>query len=792
MDLHYTITEISREDTDARRTKIQKVLPQLKDLVNICRQEIAVSDLHPYVNWAEGVDLTDKFYEFDFVVVLKRRHEYLGFAFVSINGDKSSLNVDMICASQMGRVVMQGIFALADFLNFEKITLQAVPNVYGFYRNIGFKTFSENSRPSPLDKLWDDLTSDIPKEGKPLSFSNEHMQKQMATYNFLDKKKSFFQSSEHKILRSLFVHKRNKNQTTTTKDTMTELLQQYEAVLKVYDAITDALAEIPRTKYDQHIPMEIEMTSISIGSLPAIRKDWDLKSQYDPEEAMIDAMGNSSEEDMNDEGMNDEDCAPTPTRYRTFAGPNLSCPAEALALEEGKKCCTSRPEASEGYPNPPSHPDSLRFLLALRTVYTSSDSPDNIPVELQRTMKWINDYQASNMIHTKPSDDPILFVPVKSTWLVTILKFAAMSLCNTTIAVYVRLGYRELYRKCHDGGACVNLYTDMKSGIDTLKAINEVGVKRAKVYVANADKIRFFKLPFVNALEVEIVGQESLPVKMDDVLNFILRGSLNSKPALLALNRSFISNTEPHRLFAEMMKRLPFTCGRREIRFATSTNVGESPVVEDFLHTNIVFEYFMDLVAHFLDVAPPITRVGTNGFMTSSIEYNDFMIMHGNNNVIVIARPDNQDVGHYNMDKGSNPNPNIQDKGSNPNIHKKKHYMLKYVSQHTLDGKLLRTYKSASKAAKEVEESRYNLIQSINDGRELAGFRWTWEGEPLGESRKVDQYTLNGEFVKTWTSMGHVFRSFGLRTHISRFLRRKIEDGGEWKGYRWAWHDSHV
>lgn len=787
MDLYYTITEISRKDTDARRTKVKRVLPQVEELNKICRNEIAVSDLQPYMDWAEGVNLTHKFYEFDFIVVLKRRHEYLGFAFVGINRDKSSLNVDMICASQMGKVVMQGIFSLADYLHFGKITLQAVPNVYGFYRNIGFKTVSANSGPSPLDKLWDDLTSDIPKEGKPLLFSNKHLQTQMADFDFLDKKISSLQSSEHKILRSLFVHKRNKKQTTTTEDTMRQLLQQYETILQIYDAITVALAEIPRNRYDQHIPMEIEMKSISINSLPDIEKVWDTKSHYDPREAMIDAMGNSTDEDMNDEDMNDEDedCAPTPTRYRTFAGPDLSCPAEALALEEGKRCCTSRPEASEGYPNPPSHPDSLRFLLALRTVYTSSDSPDNIPVELQRTMKWINDYQASNMIHTNTSDNPILFVPVKSTWLVTILKFAAMSLCNTTIAVYLRLGYRELYRKCHDGGACVNLYTDMKIGIDMLKAINEVGVKRATVYVANADEIHFIKLPFVNALEVEIVGQESLPVKMDDVLNFILRGSLNSKPVLLALNRPFISSIEPHRLFAEMIKRLPFTCGYRQIRFATSTNIGEPPVVEDFVHTNIVLEYFLDLVAHYLDVAPPITRVETNGLMTTAIIYKDFTIMHANNNTIVIAQPDNQGIGLYNTD------PTLfkpDDGGSNPNIQKKKNYMLKYVAQHTLDGKLLQTHKSALKAANEVGESRYNLIKSINDGRELAGFRWTWEGEPLRELNKIDQYTLNGELVKTWTSMGHVFRSFGLRTHMSQLLRRKIETGEMWKGYRWAWH----
>ena len=908
----------------------------------MCRDEIALTDLRPYINWANG-EAVESFYEFDFVVVLKRSQQHLGFAFVRINKDNTSLNIDMVCASQMGRVVIEGVFILANRLNFAKITLQALPNVYGFYRKVGFKTKTENSEPSPLDKLWDDLTG--PKEGKALSFSETHLENNMKDFTYLNNQKTTHQSAEHKILRSLFVHKGGARH--SIKDTMSEILQAYHQVVEVYDAISEALNRIPGTRHITHVPMEIDMASILKNSLPKFEIRWDLEHYedhyYDLDEAMIDAMGNSSDEfednegiedigdtedtedigDMNDGGGKDaepdlfchedfEDCAPTPTRYRTSAGPDLSCPAEAQILEEGGLCCTSRLEGSE------THPDSLLFLLALRTVYTSSDSPENIPGDLQRTLSWINEYQASNMIKEyNNADNSVLFLPEKSSWLATVLKFAVMSVCKRTIGVFTEEGvYRELYRKCHDGGACVTLYTDMRAAVKTLNAIRQVGVKRAEINVLPT--LDYFRLPFVNALQVDIVGQESLPVKMEEVMGFILKGSSNSKPVFLTLNRSFISQGAPHEIFAEMMRQLPSTCGFRKIRFATSPIWGES-TVQGFHHIKIAFEQFLNLVARSLHVANPTPSSTKISISTKSMTYNGFKIEHYENNVIVIS-PQNKRrrVNQYNLDgtlfkshngivaaaravrgeltqdtaeyrikrdiaqggqfrgfrwgydgegiqeatkplerarrRGQKQGlqvyqytlggvlhrtyPSLREASRENNLtysvlsrkvhddgelggfrwswHKPSYPYDDYydgynstarVSQYTLEGELSKTYATIASAARAVNASPDTLTRRIKDGGELNGFRWAFHGDilrPLSEARRqlrqnrapkkgilsVKQFTLDGKFIKTWGSMGQVFRSFGVKGNLNTYFKAKIGRGEAWRGYRWALEGS--
>ena len=953
MNLQYLITAIPRKDDDARRTKMRKVLPMETENISsgMCRDEIALTDLRPYINWANG-ESAESFYEFDFVVVLKRSHQHLGFAFVRINKDNTSLNIDMLCASQMGRVVIEGVFILANFLNFEKITLQAVPNVYGFYRKVGFKTISANSEPSPLDKLWDELTG--PKEGKALSFTETHLENNMKDFMYLNNKKTTHQSAEHKILRSLFVHKGGAKD--SVKGTMREILGAYNQVVEVYDAISEALSSIPGTRHITHVPMEIDMASISKDSLPKFEPTWDLEHYkdhyYNLDEALIDAMGNSSDEEIEDiegiEGSDSEDigdtndgggaeraeraeraepsepdlfcdedfedcdpnpnapvCAPTPTRYRTLAGPGLSCPAEAQILEEGGPCCTSRLEASE------THPDSLLFLLALRTVYTSSDSPENIPGELRRTLSWINEYQASNMIREYNADDSVLFLPEKSSWLATVLKFAVMSGCNRTVGVFTGEGvYRELYRKCHDGGACVTLYTDMRAAVKTLNAIRQVGVKRAEVNVLH--RLDYFRLPFVNALEVDIVGQESLPVKMEEVMGFILKGSSNSKPVFLTLNRSFISHGAPHEIFAEMMRQLPSTCGFRKIRFATSPIFGES-TVQGFHHINIAFEQFLNLVARSLHVANPTPSSTNISISTKSMTYNGFKIQHYENNVIVISQKKKRRVNQYNLDgtlfkshngivaaaravrdeltqdtaeyrikrdiaqggqfrgfrwgydgegiqevtkplergrrRGGQKQdtlkvyqytlggvlhrtyPSLREASRENNLtysvlwrkvhddgeldgfrwswHKPSYPYDDYydgynltarVSQYTLEGELSKTYATIASAARAVNASPNTLTRTIKDGGELNGFRWAFHGDilrPLSGARRqprqkrkgilsVKQFTLDGKFIKTWGSMGQVFRSFGYKGNLHSYFKAKIERGEAWRGYRWA------
>ena len=817
MDLHYTLTALPRDDPGVRLTKINRVLPNLDDINKMCRGEIALGDLRPYVDWAEG-KLHEKFFEFDFVVVLKRRHEHLGFAFIHNNSDKTSLNVDMICANQKGKTVMEGVFVLADLLNrgqsfdIEKVTLQAVPNVFGFYREVGFKTVSANSEPSPLDELWDKLSAgaDTTEKEKPLSFTEDHLQAQIAKFKYLDGMKSYNQSSRHKILRSLFIHKGNKQ---TIKATMSELLESYDDLLQMYDAIEQALQTIPRKEFDHSVPMEIDLTSTLIESLPDLQKSLYLKPYYDADnflEAYIDPMGNSSDEEIQeiqqvdgettetDEEMQEQgeeinhvedSCAPTPTRYRTFAGPDQSCPAEARVLEDGDKCCTSRPNGSEGYPNPPSHPDSLRFLLALRTVYVSSDSPLNIPVELQRTLTWINEYQPSNMIN--PSNQSILFIPVQSTWLVTILKFAFMSSCKMPIGVGLTTGYRELYRKCLDGGACVNLYTDLDADA-TLNAVNEVGVKRVNVIMSEFEnKPTHFRLPFMNALEVNVVGAKSIPVKLEELTNFILKGSGRSETSSLTLNRPLISgdSSPPHELFSEMIKNLPQTCGTRVINFANS--ICRPSALKGHYLVNIPHSFLKLLGESLGNEDPPTFRIPEKSHRSMlSTTYKGFTIFF---------KYDSSDVYLT-----------ITQKRTRQDKHKRKG-----VDQYNLDGTLHATYDGLRIAAEAVrgEKSagavRQQLSKSILYGDVFKGSKWAFAGDDIQEEKvpkrprrmkaprkalpKVLQFSKDGQFIRTFTNIEEASATLGgIRGTAYTSLRRRIDDGREIGGFRWAFEGEQL
>lgn len=815
MDLHYTLTAIPRDDPNTRVTKIQRVLPNLDEVSRMCREEIALGDLRPYVDWANGTS-DDKFFEFDFVVVLKRRHEHLGFAFVHNNDDKTSLNVDIICANQKGKTVMECVFVLAGLLNrgqsynVNKITLQAVPNVFGFYRKVGFKTVSDNSEPSPLDKLWDEMSGDSPKEGKPLSFSQDHLQTQIDKFKFLDGKKSCNQSSQHKILRSLFQHKGIRQSVTAT---MSELLESYGDILDIYDAIDQALKKIPRKPFDYSVPMEIKLTRGLMESLPELQRTLALKPHYDPElqlEYFVDPMGNSSDEEMSlesvadkevdevdsertetDEEMQDQDipedsCAPTPTRYRTESGPNQSCPAEAQILEAGEKCCTSRPEETEAYPNPPSHPDTLRFLLTLRTVYLSSDSPQNIPAELQSTLTWINEYQSTNMIDVNQSNDSILFIPVNSTWLVTILKFAAMSLCNTPIGVYPSVGYRELYRKCHDGGACVTLYTDMRAATATLHAVNEVGVNRLDVIVSENQHPAHLQLPYLNALKVNFMGNRSIPVKLEDLMSFILKSSNKTETSSLTLNRPLISESSspPHTVFSDMIKALQGTCGTRVIRFVNSPC--RNSALPGFFLVNFP-PSFLDLLGESLGYESRATLQQHGPYL--SITYKQFKIFfrYTSDNIYlsITQKPTS---------------------GVNPKR--------KVVNQYNLDGTLHATYDGLRIAAEAVRGDksagavRPRISDSILHGGEFQGFRWAFAGDALVEermveerapkrqrtSREVSQFTTDGQFVRTYDNIREAAEKAlgGIRGSNPVTLRRRIDDGRAIGGFRWAFRGEQL
>lgn len=55
-------------------------------------------------------------------------------------------------------------------------------------------------------------------------------------------------------------------------------------------------------------------------------------------------------------------------------------------------------------------------------------------------------------------------------------------------------------------------------------------------------------------------------------------------------------------------------------------------------------------------------------------------------------------------------------------------------------------------------------------------------------SKKINQYDLNGKFIKTWESMNEVERQLGIHSqHIYRCCKHKRKSTG---GYKWEYHTT--
>ena len=123
------------------------------------------------------------------------------------------------------------------------------------------------------------------------------------------------------------------------------------------------------------------------------------------------------------------------------------------------------------------------------------------------------------------------------------------------------------------------------------------------------------------------------------------------------------------------------------------------------------------------------------------------------------------------------------------------------VSKYSLDGIFICNYDSIREAAKE----NGNDVKGISECcRKLAfscqGFLWTYFGDPAPSpynsrkahsttSRKVDQYDLEGNYLKTFDTCKEASEAVGLTsgTCIVRACSGKLKTA---KGYIWKYHDE--
>ena len=116
----------------------------------------------------------------------------------------------------------------------------------------------------------------------------------------------------------------------------------------------------------------------------------------------------------------------------------------------------------------------------------------------------------------------------------------------------------------------------------------------------------------------------------------------------------------------------------------------------------------------------------------------------------------------------------------------------KPVSQYTLDGELIKTYESASSAAKDLGLNSNNIRKACKGKfKSSGGFLWAYPGEKVvykqNFRKEVAQYSLEGKLIATYKSGAEAHRKTGIScSQISNCCNNKIELAG---GYIWKFYN---
>lgn len=757
-DYNYQIRELPRHDAKERSRLTQHLLPTIEKLGEMCRGEIPDKDLSPYREWAIGIANHETFYEFDYVVLFRRRGITLGFAFVRAESD-DTLNVDMICAGSKGRLVMQGVYKLASLLDtykkhrlVDKITLQAVVNSYGFYRQLGFECTNSPS----LDDLWDQELK--PNEGKSLPVSEEKAVKELQRFEANSRVNLSAQTSAHKFLGSFFKYKLDHD--VPKLKIMHSLLTHYEGLDDIYSEIRRRIQTNSTQSESKNIEMRIYIPQGMVLWDPEVRVEHNIE-----DEDRI-SSDESSDEDSSDEVV----CAPTPELYKTNPGPGFACPPEAPRLEAGKKCCTSLEPGSTDDKR------SLMFLKALHAIRANADSPDNIPSELERVMGWVAkhvsgpQYESNRLVlHSRPP------------WLMTALKFGLMTKTALRIAIMDDTRLYYLLGRVSGDNMAVNLIHWLPDIIkdDVVRAVNEAGVFRFENHFKfgpDVELLQLSKVHCVNCQECHLQGMEKVPADLGEAIRYIERCPTIS---VFSLHRHCCSSDPPEFLFSAFLKRLQRPTSGLTLKFQNA--VGKHRTPAGFSNVAIDSRFLVN-VAQTIGIDPPVT----NDSSSSTIVYQNMVVR-----VVTLS------CGEVSI-AIINQNSNVRRPRS------------RAVSQYDLDGQHVRDYQSVYAAAtantnagvSATKNEDRRIRNAILTGRPAIGHRWANKGFPLKpmpigrlQGSPVSQYTLGGEFLRNHESPSAAAATVcgtGSRKLISEQIKRSVDSGRPSNGYRWAMKDKPV
>lgn len=155
---------------------------------------------------------------------------------------------------------------------------------------------------------------------------------------------------------------------------------------------------------------------------------------------------------------------------------------------------------------------------------------------------------------------------------------------------------------------------------------------------------------------------------------------------------------------------------------------------------------------------------------------------------------DNSTIG-YNMTKGGDGTFGLrltqQQIANKIKIHPNKRKVCKYDKNHTL----IQTYASIIEAAKDVSISSANIVNCCKGIRKtVGGYYWRYPNQDfdyelkIGRKRKVNQYDLQGNYIKTFSSLTEAAKELCIsHTKISECCTKKRKSTGN---FCWKYHDN--
>lgn len=113
------------------------------------------------------------------------------------------------------------------------------------------------------------------------------------------------------------------------------------------------------------------------------------------------------------------------------------------------------------------------------------------------------------------------------------------------------------------------------------------------------------------------------------------------------------------------------------------------------------------------------------------------------------------------------------------------------IHQYSLTGEYIKTFNSISEVVKKLGKVYQDISHSIQLQTTCGGFQWSWEKldkmpnkeKNVYKSRKVGQYTLDGQLVKKWNTVRECRKEFG---NVSKVLNGRAS---QTKGFTFKYID---